>query len=223
MKIIDFIFNIFFPKRCTFCSSVIGFISRCPDCDPEEFRLPSCLLVKQHQDTDKLDGIAALYSYDGCVSGSIVRVKHFNDSANGNELSLIYANEFPDYLFDNIDCLLRVPDYKEREYSLSENLLSALAKQTGIPRTDAIIKTIDTKKQHKLELKERRKNLSGAFKCLNSNAVSGKTILIVDDVVTTGNTMNEIAAVLKRVGATKVYGYAFASTGKGRKSKHKSY
>ncbi len=219
MKIIDFITNIFFPKRCIFCNSVIGFISKCTDCDPEEFKLPSCLLVKQHQDIDKLDGITALYRYDGCIASSIVRVKHFNDASNGRELSEIYAKEFPDYLFEKIDCLLRVPDFKKREYCLSENLLSALAMQTGIPRTDAIIKIIDTKKQHKLDLKERRKNLKSAFKCTNTGVVSGKTILIVDDVVTTGNTMNEVASILKRAGATKVYGYAFASTSSGRKNK----
>ncbi len=219
MKIVDFVSNLFFPKRCIFCSSVVGFLSKCPDCEPEDFRLPSCLLVKQHADSDKLDGVAALYRYDGCIRNSITRIKFRNDEQDGRELAKVYSDDFPDYLFGKIDCMLRVPDFKAKRYSLAESFLAEIARKTGIPRTDAIIKIKDTKKQHELELNNRRKNLSGAFKCINTDAVNGRSVLIVDDVITTGNTMNEMAAVLKRAGAVKVYGFAFASTERGRKSK----
>ncbi len=217
MKIIDAIINLFFPKRCLFCNKVLGYLSRCTECNPEELRLPSCLLTKKREDSDMLNGISSLYSYDGCIRSCISRIKRHSDSNDGELLSILYADNFPDYLFDSIDCMLRVPDFSDKKYSLSENLLCAVAKKTGIPRADVMIKVKQTKKQHELELKERRVNLKAAFKCTNTSVVKGKNILIVDDVVTTGNTLNEIASVLKQCGANNVYGYTVASTDIGRK------
>jgi len=61
-----------------------------------------------------------------------------------------------------------------------------------------------------LKKEERLKNLRGAFVIRNKNAVSGKNIVLVDDVMTTGATLTEGAKVLKRAGAKKIYGLVLA-------------
>jgi ComF family protein len=60
---------------------------------------------------------------------------------------------------------------------------------------------------------ERRKNVRGAFQVRNPEAVKGKTVLLVDDVATTGNTLNECARVLIRSGCKKVFCLVLAKTG----------
>lgn len=70
-----------------------------------------------------------------------------------------------------------------------------------------------TSPQTALGREERRKNVRGAFQVLNPSAVKGKEVLLVDDVATTGNTLNECARALKRSGCKKVFCLALARTG----------
>jgi predicted amidophosphoribosyltransferase len=70
-----------------------------------------------------------------------------------------------------------------------------------------------TSPQTGLKKEERRKNVRGAFQLVNPNTVKKKNILLVDDVATTGNTLNECARVLKRSGCKQVLCLVLARTG----------
>jgi len=104
---------------------------------------------------------------------------------------------------------------KERGYNQSEELAKELSKILKIPViSNVLIKTKHTKPQMESKKEEREKNLQGAFKlkCGVSDTphFSGKKVFLIDDVYTTGSTMQECAKVLKLAGAKSVWGIAIA-------------
>ncbi|MBI2050082.1 MAG: ComF family protein [Candidatus Staskawiczbacteria bacterium] len=100
---------------------------------------------------------------------------------------------------------------KIRGYNQSEELAKELSKILLVPVLDSLIKTKTTRPQIELSGEERKQNLNGAF-TINKpfSFVQGKKIFLVDDVYTTGSTMEECARVLKKAGAKEVWGIAVA-------------
>ena len=100
---------------------------------------------------------------------------------------------------------------KSRGYNQSEELAKELSEVLQIPMiSDNLIKIKNTKPQMELKKEEREKNLGKAFKIKNSQTLLGKKIFLVDDVYTTGSTMDECAKTLKEAGAKQVWGIAIA-------------
>lgn len=100
---------------------------------------------------------------------------------------------------------------RERGFNQALELARSIARTTEIPLdADLCIKTRDTPPQTRLPWKERRKNIRGAF--VVQRNVDGLHIAVVDDVLTTGATLNELARNLKRAGATAVTGWVVART-----------
>lgn len=103
---------------------------------------------------------------------------------------------------------------KNRGYNQSEELSKELSKITKIPLVlGNLVKIRETYSQTKLSAKEREENLKNAFLVEKSPEISGKKIFLVDDVYTTGSTMEECAFVLKNAGAKSVWGIAIAREG----------
>ena len=113
-----------------------------------------------------------------------------------------------------IDVIIPVPIYKqrrrERGFNQAELLAKELGKQLGLPVcTDYLLRIKKTKPQKELNAKERKKNLQQAFSCnkkRKKEAITWKRILLVDDIYTTGSTLDACATVLSLSGAKKVYG-----------------
>ena len=99
---------------------------------------------------------------------------------------------------------------RERGYNQSELLARELSRLTGIPsEPDLLRRTRDTAPQVTMEgYEQRRRNIAGAFECVSDP--SGRSVLLVDDVATTGSTMSACAAPLKAKGATTVWGLSLA-------------
>ena len=113
------------------------------------------------------------------------------------------------------DCMVCVPmtpaARRRRGYNQSELLAERLGKLTGIPVLEgALSKVAETKHQKRLTAAERAINLAQCFKA-DKNLVKGKRILLVDDVLTTGATLNSVAECLKKAGACAVYCVTAAS------------
>ena len=111
--------------------------------------------------------------------------------------------------FAEYDIFIPVPLHKkrhqERRYNQAEILAKAASNICGKPViTDAVSRIVDTRSQTKLSPSQRRKNVAGAFKIINRDKIAGKNIIIVDDVVTTGATTEEIAKILKISGAKNI-------------------
>lgn len=121
----------------------------------------------------------------------------------------------------NADCIVPVPLFRtkkvQRGYNQSEYIARGLSESLGVPVLQSALKRIrNTRTQTGLTLEKRKRNMDGAFKIKNASAISGKNIILVDDVVTTGATINECAKTLKAAGAGEVFVISFALTGLGR-------
>ena len=98
---------------------------------------------------------------------------------------------------------------RDRGYNQSLLLAKELAKLTGLDLEEKLLVRIkDTRPQVGSSRSNRRLNLEGSFRC--ERGVSGKTLILLDDVATTGSTLSACAAALKAAGATTVWGLALA-------------
>jgi ComF family protein len=107
------------------------------------------------------------------------------------------------------DALVPVPLHRlrliQRRYNQSALLARALSKRCDVPvDTQALIRTKRTPSQGGLSAVGRRRNVAGAFSVPDPDQVKGKRLVLIDDVMTTGATLNACAHVLKRAGAARV-------------------
>lgn len=114
-----------------------------------------------------------------------------------------------------IDVVVPVPLHAarqaERGFNQAELIFRRWAGQRGWPWEEALTRTRATAPQWELAPGERRKNIKGAFCLTRPEVIRNQTVLLVDDILTTGMTLNECARVLKKGGAGKVFGLALAS------------
>ena len=114
-----------------------------------------------------------------------------------------------------IDIIIPVPIHHlrkaERGYNQSDYIAKGLSKSLRVPYSTRFIRRARyTNSQTKLNLMERSVNVAGAFKVIKQNKLSGKNILIVDDVCTTGATLLECGIMLHKAGAGSIYASSIA-------------
>lgn len=134
------------------------------------------------------------------------------------DLAYYQAKFMYDY-FSNLDILknkdfelipvpLHTNRMKKRKYNHMELVCREFSKLSGFECNFELIKRIkDTKPQYKLSRVQRLKNLSGAFE-VNKDKISGKTLLIMDDICTTGSTFEEMIKALKNSGINNIICFA---------------
>jgi len=118
---------------------------------------------------------------------------------------------------DSIDLIIPVPLHtqrlREREFNQSLLLADRIARHGKIPLSYSnLIRLTATPAQTTLARKDRLRNLRGAFSVRIPEALAGKRILLIDDVFTTGTTVNECAQVLRRAGSGDVFALTLART-----------
>ena len=149
-----------------------------------------------------------------CYEGDIVRlIKKFK--TGGRELSEALAGQMAPFLreggaFAGAQLLVCVPmteaARRKRGYNQSALLAEELEKLCGIPfGREVLVKTRETEAQKGLGRRARADNLRGSFRVHERKACAGKTVVIVDDVMTTGATADAVAAALAGAGAKRVY------------------
>jgi len=105
---------------------------------------------------------------------------------------------------------------KERGFNQSDILASELSIALNIPKENALVRILDTPPQSGLHPKLRAENVSGVFEVCNNFKLGGKTFILIDDIYTTGASLNECAKTLKNAGANNVFSLTFAITEKNR-------
>ena len=120
-----------------------------------------------------------------------------------------------DHFLKNADIIVPVPLFwwknLRRGYNQAALLSEIISQECDIKINDIMRRIKNTKSQTKLDEQARRKNVLNAF-ALKSNGIKDKIVLLVDDVMTTGATINECARVLKNAGAKEVYSCVAAIT-----------
>lgn len=144
------------------------------------------------------------------VSGSVYRFKY----SGRQEYADFYAEAAMKYIGREIksmdaDVIIPVPMYvkkqRKRGYNQAEVFAKALGKRLGIPvRNDVITRVRDTVPMKLLDSSERRTNLKKAF-IISKNDVKFKCIILIDDIYTTGSTMDELAREFRRHGVERIF------------------
>ncbi|WP_066645893.1 ComF family protein [Christensenella timonensis] len=150
-------------------------------------------------------GLLYAYRYDGPVRSLIHQFKY-----NGMpRYSVFIAQQMADFLNDyevDADFLTFVPIHKnrlkQRGYDQGEMIATHLGVLLGLPCRSVLERTRDTKPQFKLDARQRKKNIEGAFALKKGADVKGKNILLIDDIYTTGMTVSEAMRPLKDAGAS---------------------
>jgi len=110
-----------------------------------------------------------------------------------------------------VDCIVPVPLSSARLRERGYNQSVEIARRLGAKLDLALcVRERDTPAQMDLPYEERRRNVRGAFRC--TRALLGSSVAVVDDVMTTGETLNEIASVLKKAGAARVVNWVVVRT-----------
>lgn len=149
--------------------------------------------------------------YTGIMEELIKKFKFSKYKFLATNLGKLLAERLKEREFiSSVDYIVPVPlhhsDLRERNFNQSDLIARVISKELNIPcRSDILIKFRKTKKQVGLGYEERKTNLNGAFQVVSNEVVKTKNILVVDDVFTTGSTVQEITRTLHKAGAKKVY------------------
>ena len=160
----------------------------------------SCLKTEPY-----FDAVQAPFLYQEAMRYLITEFKYHNDYKNARTLGLLLAEQL------NIqtppDCIIPVPlhktRYRVRGFNQAIELAHILSHYHHIPlNLNTCIRKRNTEQQARLTGKQRIKNVKNAFEILKP--LNNQRVVIIDDVMTTGSTVNEVAKVLKKAGATYV-------------------
>lgn len=222
MKILDFIANILFPNSftcdicgietfgtniCNHCIEKVVFNNgnTCPVCGRKYVIDEICLECKENPPLYK-KAISPLV-YEGYSSVLVLQFKKNKPYLKDYFAKLIYEklNKFP-----KLDCLIYVPMTKraiqKRDYNQAQLIAKSLSKLSGIPMLkEAVVKEKDSAEQKTLTKRERIDNLKNCFKVVKKNDIKGKSVILIDDVLTTGATSETICKILYKAGAAAVY------------------
>ena len=214
MNILTKLLDLLYPPRCILCRKLLQDTENgvCRACRKTLRTVP---VSEQRRDIQRIELCAAPFHYEGAVRESLLRYKFHGVTA--------YARVYADFIAKSIDenliscdSITWVPLSKKRlrrrGYDQAQILAEELAKKLGLPCERMLIKQRDTRPQSSMDSAEKRRaNASGAYVCREGLALKGRTVLLVDDIVTTGATMSECAKQLKAAGCKAVYGAAAAS------------
>lgn len=162
------------------------------------------------------DGAGSPFVYSGKASALLLRMKY----GGAKYLSEFFARYMAKKLMTvSGDFDLAVPApmtksaKKKRGYNQAELLTADICDIIKLNYSfDVLRKVRETPQQEKLGYRERRENLEGAFACGEKGILENKRVLLIDDVKTTGTTLNLCAKALKKAGAAYVYGLTAASS-----------
>ncbi|OGP86023.1 MAG: hypothetical protein A2Z08_07090 [Deltaproteobacteria bacterium RBG_16_54_11] len=223
--------NLIFPPVCPICRTLISWKGQdpimCPDCRKaiRPVRPPYCphcgLPYPTGDEEDRLCGLClqerwyfevhrTCALYEGALKEAIHRFKYGGVfplvRVFGDLLEPAFQILTRDYPADvMVPVPLHIRRLRERGFNQALLLVKELSKRTGIPYKERALKKIkDTAVQIALKKRERRKNLTRAFQVKDQEAIQGKTVVLVDDVYTTGATVNECSRALRMAGAERV-------------------
>ena len=202
-KIIDYVY----PKVCGFCNKIISTEYTCKNCQEKlKYMYES---ERQLVSVNKyFDILICAYKYKGIIRSKILQYKFKNKkylyttlSQRLIELLNMYSNE--------IDIIIPVPIHFMRAFNRGYNqsflIARFIAKKIDKELKNNILKKVrNNKPQSLLTANKRKNNVYNAYKLIRADAIKGKTILLIDDIYTTGATVNECSKVLKENGAKKI-------------------
>lgn len=212
MKLIQYLLDLIFPPKCPFCGRVLeryeqGMCERCqpvlPWTDGENDPVELCDV-----------SLSPLLYRDG-VREAMHRFKFLRGQEHANLFGTLMAQCLRDRLDETVDAVVWVPlsrkGLRRRGYDQSELLARHVAEEMGLPLVCTLEKIRETTTQSSVKGDSaRRANVVGAYRVRAGVDLTGKRVVLVDDVVTSGATLSECALCLRLAGAADVYALTFA-------------
>lgn len=211
-------------QPCLLCGADVTGTPLCPGCLADLPRLPptrcpTCALPTPLGEVcggclkhpPAFDSTRAVYQYAYPLDALLQHYKY----GQGLHLAGFLAEQLGHEIADRPDLVIPMPLHpkrlKERGYNQAGEIAKRLARRFDLPLAlSACTRAKDAPPQASLPLKDRRKNIRGAFECKVD--LSGKRIALVDDVMTTGASLSELAKMVKKAGAVEVRAWVVART-----------
>ena len=220
MKILDSVFDILFPPKCVFCGKLTDKETDnapllCADCEKSlPFTTHSGGITKG----DFFSSCVSPLYYRNTVRASIHRFKFDRQESYARLYGKLIADCLAQHPEIKWDLITWVPisrkRFRKRGFNQAQTIAEYVAKNTGTTLWKTLRKIRHTPAQSTLSDKsQRRANIAGAYAMEKSVDVSGLSILLIDDVVTTGSTLSECSKVLLLAGAERVYCATLAKAG----------
>ena len=208
MKFSQVLLDRLFPPKCIFCGQILerSGLLLCPDCQRS---LPWLEGSGAERKVEFVSLCVSPLRYKAPVDASIRRFKFSGRSWYAKTYGVLTAQCVQDHLAGKYDLISWVPVSRKRKrkrgYDQAFLLARETAKHLGEPLVPTLEKVRHNKAQSSLEDdSSRRANVLGAYRVLEPERVAGKRVLLVDDVVTTGQTLSECAHTLRTAGAREV-------------------
>jgi competence protein ComFC len=217
-------FELLFPSTCIGCG--LRGTLLCPPCERSlpvlpRGACPRCAAMRTvrgvcrgcRQLSSHLGSVRAAFAYDGAARNAVLQLKFRSGRHLAPLMGALLHHELSLRPL-HADVVVPVPlapgRLRERGYNQATLLAEHVSQSTGgTVRPDALIRR-DRRAQQTLDANARLRNLKGAIACRDVEAVAGKRVILVDDVVTTGATLSACAEALARAGASRITAVAFA-------------
>ncbi len=223
--------HILYPKRCPICDSIIGgpVFSReypiCRECKEavEYAAEPVCKKCGKPLTDERKEYCGdcakrphsfsqgkALWVYKDSVKASIYRLKYGNRREYGKSYAQELVRQYGRWIErKEIQAVVPIPLHKKRKrqrgYNQADIIAREIGRLTGLPvYSGLLVRCVDTRPQKELNDRERKENLKKAFR-LNGDTGELRRVLLVDDIYTTGSTVDGAAEVLKGAGIREIY------------------
>ncbi len=215
-----FLLDLFFPNRCPACDSIINY---------DELICKECIVKLEQSKTDENNVCAvcgksycenhdylyyvravSCFYYEKEAKNGIISLKKGNKNFGYYLAEVLSEKIISDNIIKNADFITAVPmskqSFRKRGYNQAHILASEISHKTGIPLLEKVLFKNKSKAQHTLSRVERQWNVSAFYS--EYTDLSGKKIILCDDVLTTGSTMNRCAQLLINMDADCVYAAA---------------
>lgn len=220
-----------FPHHCPVCDELLNDDDRiCEECQSELDRCmtdDSCCLkcgcTKEDCNCKKtvflFSGLCAPYFYRDAAKQGVINIKRLKSRENAqffaHRMAMTVSSRFKGISFDFVTAVPMHRSHKKKsDFAHAEELAKALARELDKPYYNSMKQIKKCRSQHTLSEQDRRKNVRGIYIVKDPKRVEGRTVLLVDDIKTTGATLNECAHQLLLAGAEAVWCVSAALTSK---------
>lgn len=208
--IYDYLIDFVLPNRCGFCKGFTPWNK--PICDKCKDAIAFIDDPVRRDDNGVFTLCISPCEYDGTARDGILNLKYHNGINTAKYLAPFVADLIETHIgYSNIDLVTSVPMSRKRRadtgYNHADVAGKLIADAIAKPYNGRLLRRISNAPvQHKLSASERRLAVKDTYFPLKKGTrLNGETVLLVDDIITTGSTLSECASVLRSMGADKVY------------------
>ena len=216
MRLYHYLIRLLFPPKCILCGTLLKKEEQdlCRECRCDSPEYPN-----RKENLQFLDSFTAVWYYEGNVRRSLLRYKFYGARSFASGYGRLLAMKLLQTHPDGFDCLTWVPVSRLRKfrrgYDQGQLLAESVGRELGMTPVPLLKKVRHNRPQSGIrDAAKRRGNVLGVYREVSREILSGKRILLLDDILTTGATAGECARVLLTAGAKEVHCAAVAAARK---------